>query len=297
MLASAALLAGGMMGGSLLGGSSSGKVKIPGWVTTSMDDLLNLARSGTPSLPTQNIAGLSSAELTGQNILNEYLTKTESPTYDIARQKILDIINEPSDITKLPEYKAIVSTATDEGNEAVNQIMRRMQLQGMSYSTPQGKAVGQEISKTGARITKELAPFAEAERSRRTSLLNTLKGMGIYEEALPLQKVEASRQYGDLPRQINQAVLDATFNKQYAETMFPYTSGLNVYQAIMGSPASQPIVYPPSSSTGFSNAMGGANIMAQLLPYIMAGGSGGTSMSQNTLASMQQGGAAPWAGI
>lgn len=248
---------GGALGG-LFGGEKKSKVKIPPQATAALNELLKIGQSGVPALPTQQFAGLSTPEEQGQNLLQQFITSGPGATFEDAKSRITQFLDQPGDITQRPEFQAILRASKDQGNEAVNQVLRRIQLSGLSGSSPQGKAVGREVSRSQRDLVGQLAPFAESERNRRFQALNQLLNIGQFESERPLSQIGAAFQFGQVPRGIEDARSAAQFQTGQQRALFPFREQADVFSRILGAPASQPIVTDPSSSTTFSNVLGGA---------------------------------------
>lgn len=271
----AVILGGGALGG-LLGGDEKSEVQIPGQVTNSLQSLQDIARSGTPDLPTQQIAGLSGSEQTGIDEIQKLIAAGgTSSSFQDAQSRITAFLDAPLDIAQTPEFQAIIRAAQDTGNDAVNQTLRRIQLSGVNNSSPGGKAVGREIGKTQQSIVAQLAPFAESARNRRFQALNQLLNIGQFETQNTQNLANKSLQIGGLERGIDQAGLDASFNTAQQKALFPFRETAGIHNMIIGGGAPLTQVIDPRATTDFSNALGGATGAAQLLPFLTGGGGGG----------------------
>lgn len=268
LLGPLALLAGGGALGGLLGGEKTSKVEIPRQVTDALNALLSIGQRGAPELPVQQFPGLTGTEGTGLDLLNRFITSGPGTTFEDAKSRITQFLDQPGDITQRPEFQAILRASKDQGNEAVNQVLRRIQLSGLSGSSPQGKAVGRQVSRSQENLVGQLAPFAESERNRRFQALNQLLNIGQFEAQRPLDQIGAAFQFGQIPRQIETARESARFSTAQQSALFPFREQADIFSRILGSPASQPIVTDPSSSTTFSNVLGGAGATAKLLPFL-----------------------------
>lgn len=182
------------------------------------------------SIPRQGVAGMTDIEKYGQDFLRRYVTGGEPLGLGQAQDYYSRILGQPTDITKLPEYSAILKSIGADTDEAVNQVMRRMQLGGMSGSTPQGRGVGREIALGGQKMLAQLGPYAEAERNRQMSAASMLAQLAQLRESLQQGRLGAIQQFGSLPRQISQAELDAIYNQM----MSPYTTKAPIAGSIIG---------------------------------------------------------------
>lgn len=202
--------------------------------TSAADWLQNLLNQPTPSIPTRQISGMTETEQQGQQILSGMASAGLPSIYTQGQDVLSKILAEPTDITALPEYKAIISSVGKETSEAVNQVLRRMQISGMETSSPQGKAVGKEISAGGERMLAELAPLAENERNRRLQALGLAGDYATTGQNLQTQILGAIQQYGALPRELDQAQKDAMLQQMMMKILFPYQYGGNIASSILG---------------------------------------------------------------
>jgi len=193
-------------------------------------------------VPKQGVAGMSDIESYGQDYLRNYVTGDMpggvSGSYDYYRQ----ILDQPADITQLPGYKGVVNSVGAMTDEAVNRANRRTQMSGMGASTPQGKAVGKEIALGGQRMLSQLAPYAEAERGRQFNAAQMLAEIAQLQEMLQQGRLGAIQQFGGLPRELNQAELNAMYN----QLMAPYTTKAPVAQGIVGNGVEYTVQQEPS---------------------------------------------------
>lgn len=268
-LPAALALGGGAALGGLLGKSKKSKVKIPQQVSAALSSLLGIAQLGTPSLPVQQTPGIdpASAEGLGLERLRGAVTGGPSESFEDAKRRIIEFIDQPGDISQRPEFQAIIRAAKDQGNEAVNQVLRRIQLSGLSGSTPQGLAVGRQVGRSQENLLGQLAPFAEAERNRRFNALNQLLNIGQFETQLPFQQAEAGLQL-DPTRRIADVRAEREFAQRQQTALFPFREQADVFSRILGGGAQLTTVQDPSTSTPFSGAVGGATAVAKLLPFI-----------------------------
>jgi len=235
--------------------SGSSKVKIvdplAGQKVTAADYLTSLL---TREAPLQQVADLTDIEKYGQDYLTKY-AKSEMPGgYTTSYDYLNKMLNEPTDITKLPEYEAILKSINATTNEAVNRAMRRTQLSGMGTSTPQGRAVGREIRLGEQNLLAGLSPLAENERNRRMSASSMLSQLAQIEEAIKQGRLGSIYTYGGLPRQLSQAELDA----QYQQQLFPWTYQAPAASSIFGGNVDYTVSETPSILEQLSPLLGSA---------------------------------------
>lgn len=205
-------------------------------------------------VPRQGVAGLSETERFGQDYLRDYVKGGMPSSLGSAEDYYARLLNQPADITQLPEYGAIMKTVGAETDEAVNRLMRRLQLSGMSRSTPQGRGVGREVALGGQKMLAQLGPYAEAERNRQMNAANMLAQLAQLREALQQGRLGSIQQYGGLPRQLDQAELNAIFN----QAMGPFTTKAPVAQGLLGQGVEYTVQQQPSIMEQIAPAIGPA---------------------------------------
>jgi len=212
--------------------------------------LQGLMTGGTPDFPTREIAGLTPQ---AKGFLGDYMGADLPESFTKARGALMGMVGEPVDITQLPEFKSIISTVRKEGESAVNQVLRRFQVGGMGASTPQGKAVGREVSHTLKNITGQLAPYAESERARRFGAIPLLGQFAEYEEGAPVRKLGVSERY---ETGYSQRQKDAEFAAIMLKMMFPFQTQAPIAGQLLGQQRylyEQP-AYGPSTFSQFAGA-------------------------------------------
>lgn len=99
----------------------------------------------------------------------------------------------------------------------------------------------------GRDIGSQNAALAESERGRRFAATGKALEYGQYQEGGPLRKAAALQQYGALPRQIDQAGLDAT----YQEFMRQISQGRADLGQASGFAGETPYAYPQYQDSTF----------------------------------------------
>lgn len=184
--------------------------------------LLNLLQQGVPNIPTRQIPGLTGTELGAQDMLSQYLGSDLPESFRTALDEMTRIATEPIDITKLPEFEPIISRVGREGDIRTNRLMRRLQMGGALSSSPGGKMIGRETSRTMEEMAGALAPYAESERGRRFAAMMGLPGMAEWEEGAPVRRMGAVSAFGGLPRQIETEQQQEEYIAEIMRIMFPY---------------------------------------------------------------------------
>jgi len=216
---------------SALGGLFSSQVSGQGFKEIPLSAAQKLARTFNvnllatpPELPTQQIAPTTETEQAGFAALDQ-LVKGGSGAVDYFK----NVAATPVDVTKMPEYAAVLERIRAEGTDAMNALARRHQLQGAATSSPAGKAMAREWQTVQDNMIGALAPAAERAIARRDS------SAAMVEDLLRGQ-VEASQTF-NLQRQLEQLGLDAKTQQRMQEILFPYQYQFPVAQSLLGQPA------------------------------------------------------------
>jgi len=205
------------------------------------------------SAPRQGVAGMTGIEQFGQQALGDYVRSGMPAGFGSSMDYFNRIVNQPTDITQFPEYQAILKSIGVETSEAVNRANRGIQMQGLGTSTPQGKAVGKEISRGGDRMLAALGPYAEGERGRQMNAASMLAELAKLSEVMKQGRLGAIQQFGGLPRQLDQANLSSLFNQQ----MVPFTTQADVASRIFGGDVDYTHTQEPSLMDQVSGLIGG----------------------------------------
>ena len=191
------------------------------------DYYLDMMRGGVQS-PTREIAGMSDAEKKGMELLNLFLGQPASGERESALGFLTGLMDQPVDVTQLPEIKALMSSIENETGNLVNSAMRRTQLSGMGTSGPQGSAVGRELAKGQTSMVAALAPYMSQVRGNQLTAANLINSLVSGQETSELNKVGAATSYGSLPRTIEQAGSDAEYEKMMNDLQRKYGAASNL---------------------------------------------------------------------
>jgi len=221
---------------------------------------LNKLAKTTVKYPTQQVAGMTEAEQKGQDILNQFLGKGESPERAGALSYLQQTLDSPVNIMDLPEIKALLSTIESQTEDLVNSALRRTQIEGMGTSGPQGSAVGREIAKGKTSMVATIAPYLSEQRANKltaTGLINQLVTSG---EGTTLNKLSAASSFGSLPREIENQKSDADYQKKVNDILAKYNLQGGAASAVLGETRQ---MYNPGVQT--------PSLASQLMPAVGAG--------------------------
>jgi len=160
-------------------------------------------------------------------------------------------------------YKAFRSNVLRELGEAKDRLASRTSASDRFFSG--GRVAGEaELEETATgNLMQMLGTLQEAERTRRLGAVGPAVGMAQYEEMAPLGRIGAAQQFGALPRQWEQSLLDA----QRAEYMRQLQDLGIPLEVAMGLSTYQPPYYQPTY---------GPSGLEQLAPLLGAAGQAGS---------------------
>jgi len=209
-----------------------------GWQKAGIQELRNLLNRN-PDVPVQQIAPMSAAERAGQSSLADILSGAAF-----------------QDPTTSPLYAAFRNESYGQEARGVDLLRRRGQLAGAGQSSGSFGAEGAYRGDMANDRLGFLAQLYEKERDRDN----------------PYTRAAAAQQFGALPRQIEQAGMDA----QQAASMLndlviPYQWKSSIAQELM---KHQPTLYhqPQTASSGGAGLLGGILGLASM--FIPGAGAG-----------------------
>ena len=202
-------------------GSDDVEIDIPPQVTEGMNFLASLLGQA-PTIPRQQIAGLSPAEQQAQESLSQLLGMPPTGEgFAAASSELMRTVG-GIDITQDPFFGAAAQTALEAGQLETNRVGRGLQLTGNLSSTSGRDVLGRSVAQTQSNILNTLAPFAEAERGRQFAAAGQLAGLDALSQDLLLNQINAGATVGAQPRLIEQATADAEFRQQLQQVLFPF---------------------------------------------------------------------------
>jgi len=173
----------------------------------------------TLAFPTQQIAGLTDTEQMGQGILSQI---AGGGAFQDPRSN--------------PYYLGLRQQNDIDYGEGLAQLRNRQNATGMYNSSGAYRGEADYSAKNNAYMNSILGQLYESERSRDN----------------PYTRMAAISQYGSLPRLLEQARLDAEYNKSVQDLLAPYQYQLPIWQQMVGNEVwTQPTV--TSNPSDFSN--------------------------------------------
>jgi hypothetical protein len=201
--------------------------------------LLQLMNGGTPNIPVAPTAGLSQDELRAIDMARSY-AGSEVP----GMSYLQSVVNGPSNILDIPEYKALADTVMQQGQMETNRVGRSLRLRGGSSSSTGANVLGQSVEEQQSKWMSALAPYASQERSQKMTAAEQLASLG---ESSMLNRLNALSSVGTLERQLQQLQQTAQYNQQMTKTMWPYQQGQQLASTILGNSAQQRVTQTPNA--------------------------------------------------
>jgi len=267
--------AGSGIAGALQGSNVSGEgwEKIPGTSIEASKEARRFLESlyKTPiHYPTQQVAGMSEAELTGQDLLSQFLGEGPSPERASALSFLTGLLDMPRDIMQLPEIKALLSSIKSVTADLINSVFRRTQLEGMGTSGPQGSAVGRELAKGQTSMVAALAPYLSQARSNQLSAASLINSLVSSAEGSALGKIGAASTYGALPRELEQAGYSADWQKKVNDILAKFNLQMPAAQSVYGQPtyAYSSGMVQPNPLTTIGSSLGGLGLSLSYMDYL-----------------------------
>ncbi len=240
-----------------------------------------LGRAGE-AYPGQLTAGLSEFEQLGLGTLGDYLSSelpTEGGLFQAAKGELLKTLEGGYDPNESQYWQAYQQNVQRLAQEAQDKINAQTSARDKYFGGGRIAVSGELQETVTGNLQQELGRLFEAERERRLGAVDPAMRLTTFEELAPLARVEASQQFGGLPRQIEQGGLDRNYNewiRQLNDLGIPLdvATGLATYKADF---------WAPEAATG-----GGFGDMASTLAQLFAqsgdsGGGGGGGGDQGGL--------------
>jgi len=195
-----------------------------GWQRAGIQELRNLLNMN-PDVPVQQIAPMSAAERAGQSSLADILSGAAF-----------------QDPTTSPLYAAFRNESYGQEARGVDLLRRRGQLAGAGQSSGSFGAEGAYRGDMANDRLGFLAQLYEQERARDN----------------PYTRAAAAQQFGALPRQIEQAGLDAQQEASMLSNLtIPYQWKSSIAQSLMGHQPTLWAQQPTPDSGGLGGLLGG----------------------------------------
>jgi len=203
-----------------------------------------IARAGEP-YPGELVAGLGEYETMGLESLGEFLKSPSpiaGPLYAGAKGEVQRTLGgEYYDPAEGPYYQAFRTNVMRELAEAKDRIRNVASARDALYGGGRIATEGELEETAVGGLQQTLGGLYERERQTRLGTVPLATEMLAFEERMPLGRVAAAQQLGALPRQWEQAVLDAEqqeWLRQLADLGIPLdvATQMSTYQPAMYQP-------------------------------------------------------------
>lgn len=172
---------------------------------------------GPEDVPLREIAPLSDLENKALELAREFLSDTSAEvTIDKAIEIATQIAESPVDFDS-ELIQSAIGEVRREGDLALNRIGRQLQSQG-TLSTSGGRDIlGRKITDIRQAEISAATPLILAERDRKERATSLLPQFAAAKSGQRIGKIAVGQEAGSLLRNLQQAIKNATFNKQTSE--------------------------------------------------------------------------------
>lgn len=226
--------------------------------------LSSTLQAGTPSIPTQQIAGLSGQEQTASQMATDY-GKSEAEGLDYLRS----VVGDSGNIMDIPEYRAMLDEVFRKGGLESNRLGRSLQIRGGTSSSTGRDMLGRLLGDIQSQAMATMAPYAAQERQNKQSAASTLNQLG---EQSILNRLNALSTSGGVERALEQLRKDAEYTQRMTTTMFPYEQGAGMADTLLRNKADWSVTQTPSMMSQIGSLAGS---VAGAIPGIGGGLLGG----------------------
>ena len=239
-----------------------------------------LGRAGE-AYPGQLTAGLSEFEQQGLGTLGDFLSSelpTEGALFTASRDELLKTLEGGYDPGESDYWKAYQQNVQRLSQEAQDRINAQTSARDKFFGGGRIAVSGELQETITGNLQQELGRLYERERERKLSAVDPAMRLATFEELAPLSRVEASQQFGALPRQVEQQGLSAEYlewQRQLTDLGLPLDviRQLSTYQADFWAPEA-------AGGEGFGNL---ASSLASIFAQSGGGGQGGDGGDQGGL--------------
>lgn len=195
------------------------------------------------------VAGMSGAEQTSMDDLTKYLASspaTDDPMFQGAERELTDTLGgQTYDPVGGTYYQAYRNAVQRELRNSQNALAGRTSAGDNFFGGGRIKAEGELQEGATNTLALELGRLSEAERQRRLDAVEPAAAMTQYKEQAPLARIAAAQELGALPRNIEQAELDAAY-VEWNRQLEDLGVALDVYTGML--------TYVPPTAIGPSTA-------------------------------------------
>jgi len=209
-----------------MGGSKSETPQLlePAWQTQMRKRLAAAAEPGAmsrlgragESYTGELVAGPSEYEQQGLQGLSKWLESampTEDALYGASKEELMKTLTGGYDPGASPYYKAFRNNVMTELDDAKNRMRSTKAASGSLYGGSANAEERQLETRAVGNLEQTMGGIYEAERGRRLGAVPEALRMLQFEEQAPENRVRAAMSYGALPRELEQAQLQAAYQE------------------------------------------------------------------------------------
>lgn len=231
--------------------SKKKKYKEPSEWGDARKSLLEIGQT-RPGFGVQGTAGMTDTEQAAQQILAKYAGGQSSEVQ--AALSSLDEAGQYQSLTDVPEYAALLDIGTKSMDDQLNRVGRSLQLTGNTSSGSGASVMSDEIGRLNTELLGSLAPYAAAERERRYDAPLQAANISTTDTQ---QRLGAVKEYGALPRELEQLSLNAEYMSQYLNEIAPSQYQVPALQAV-GNVGKSTVTGGGLTDLGFMASLGGS---------------------------------------
>jgi len=254
------------------------KYKEPAEWAPARKSLLEIGQT-TPTFGVQGTADMTDTEKAAQGTLSNY-AGGQSQEVQTALASLKDA-GQYKSLTDVPEYAALLDIGNKNVNDQLNRMGRSLQLTGNTSSGSGASVMSDEIGRLNTELLGSLAPYAAEERNRRYDAPMQAANLSTTDTQ---QRLGAVKEYGALPREIEQLSLNAEYMSQYLNEIAPYKYQVPALNAVSQSGTAR-VTGGGLTDLGFATQVAGMVGAGALAGGALAGGAA-TSGSAATSTSM-----------
>ena len=202
------------------------KVESPAEWAPARKELLKIGQT-TPTFGVQGTAGMTDTEKAAQATLSNY-AGGQSPEVQTALASLKEA-GQYQSLTDVPEYAALLDIGTKSMDDQLNRMGRSLQLTGNTSSGSGASVMSDEIGRLNTELLGSLAPYAADERDKRYNAPLQAANLAATDTQ---QRLGAVKEYGALPREIEQLSLNAEYMSKYLNEIAPYQYQVPALQAV-----------------------------------------------------------------
>ena len=224
----------------------------------------NIGKSG-PDYSGERVAPMTGQEQQSLDYLDQYANRSTPATTEAARKMATDTLAGNYDPTKSPVYQAVKAESARNLTETQKGIKSDAAGGGRYWTGARLNEQQEAATSNALNLNTILAQATEAERDRQLGMVPVAGALGEQESQEDLQTSAALQQYGQLPRVLQQALDDASY-QEFLTSQYDYP--LNIAQIAGGvqqAPTYSQVGYAPSIFSKIMEGLQPKNSLSSIL--------------------------------